>query len=144
MAEIPVDFGGPAATTDVAPVPPEYILRTLSLYDRETLGSVISLGIEILDQRDGDPDVEANGDELDGSLTEDDFCSHNLPLHLQGPGCPFTDPGEDEERDDPFCDPVAYRRHRDRIRGTRCRLVYSPARGAAVWRLNDNGGQANV
>jgi hypothetical protein len=48
--------------------------------------------IDHLDEMDGDPDLEANGDELDGSLGEDDFCDHNADW-LGHPGCPLSDPG---------------------------------------------------
>jgi hypothetical protein len=38
----------------------------------------------------GDPDVEPNGDELDGDGGEDDFMEHPGDL----PGCPIADPAE--------------------------------------------------
>ena len=50
---------------------------------------------------DGDPDVELNGDELDGTRGEDDFCDHNANW-LGQPGCPVSDP--DCAVDDMACD----------------------------------------
>ncbi len=59
---------------------------------------------------DGDPDLEPNGDELDGTSGEDDFIDHNASW--QGhPGCPVSDPPEDDTEDrcmagDDGCSPV--------------------------------------
>lgn len=67
------------------------------------LSSIPSLprrAIDRLDELDGDVDVEANGDELDGSLGEDDF--HAQPWTVwTGPGCPVSDPGEHDDHDEP-------------------------------------------
>ncbi|WP_230280719.1 hypothetical protein [Croceicoccus sp. Ery15] len=49
-----------------------------------------------LDRVDGDPDIEPNGDEQDGNLSEDDFCIHRPGMWGGGPGCPIADPGGDE------------------------------------------------
>jgi hypothetical protein len=43
--------------------------------------------VDMFDATEGDPDLELNGDELDGTGAEDDFCDHIVPGHLQGPGC---------------------------------------------------------
>lgn len=48
---------------------------------------------------DGDSDLELNGDEADGSLGEDDFHMHNDCMRY--PGCPCSDPTEDDDSD--FC-----------------------------------------
>lgn len=45
--------------------------------------------IAFLDDLCGDTDLEANGDELDGNASEDDFMYHGG----WGPGCPIADPG---------------------------------------------------
>ncbi len=55
--------------------------------------------VETLDVVAGDPDLEPDGDELDGNGSEDDFMDH--PTHL-GPGCPIADP--DAAVDDSACD----------------------------------------
>lgn len=50
-----------------------------------------------MDADDGNPDVELNGDELDGNGGEDDFVSWGVGISgYGGPGCPISDPGEDE------------------------------------------------
>ncbi len=48
--------------------------------------------IERLDEIDGDPDFQdTEGDELDGSGAEDDFCDQ--PNWKAEAGCPLSDPG---------------------------------------------------
>jgi hypothetical protein len=58
---------------------------------RHRLEALAEAVISVLDAMDGDPDVEPNGDEQDGSLGEDDF---HAPLFARdmGPGCPLSDP----------------------------------------------------
>jgi hypothetical protein len=113
------------------------------------IADTIELLVDMLDLIDGDPDVEPNGDENDGTGGEDEFCNHNVPTTLQGPGCPISDfdvaidDGPcDDENDDREHEEVAHPRygvdqrkqlpwqpsndirarqpHRDRIRATRC------------------------
>lgn len=107
-----------------APLPPmPAIARILALYQRDQLAGFIEVAIGLLDLADGDPDIEPNGDELDGTGGEDDFMDH---AHA-GPGCPVSDPDacaagddnlddwalgrfdpirEDDEDDDPAGDPL--------------------------------------
>ena len=73
--------------------PMPHIARILSRCDRDEIETFIGAAIDLLDKFDGDPDFEANGDELDGLGAEDDFCSHNT----DGPGCPIADAGEDDD-----------------------------------------------
>ena len=91
---------------------------------REAVERTIQAAIEALDLMDGDADIEANGDELDGSLGEDDF-------HRQSPdpgaGCPVSDPDLEHDGREPldyeegaFADTQAYRFHVQRLRLTRC------------------------
>jgi hypothetical protein len=57
------------------------------------IGEQIEALIATLDQIDTDPDVELNGDELDGSgAAEDEFWPHWLD-HGYQIGCPIADPG---------------------------------------------------
>jgi hypothetical protein len=62
----------------------------------EDLGTIAEAAIAELDRRAGDPDIEANGDELDGCMSEEGF-------HDQGggwvgaAGCPVSDPGGSAE-----------------------------------------------
>lgn len=110
--------GGASARFQPAALPPSvecllaaHALRTLANapitevavlladLDRPQLAAAIDAMIAILDTTDGDPDVEENGDELDGTLAEDDFCEHSI-ASASAPGCPISDPGEyygDEE-----------------------------------------------
>ena len=73
------------------PAPPAAITRVLSRFDREQLSGFITVALDLLDLAEGDSDIEANGDELDGTAGEDDFYPHS---NWQGsPGCPVADPG---------------------------------------------------
>ena len=74
--------------------------------------------IAFLDEIGGDPDLEANGDELDGNASEDDFMYHAIAD--TGAGCPIADPGgarNDDDEDDAPHIRAPYRTH---IRRTRC------------------------
>ena len=63
---------------------------------RIAIERTIQAAIEALDLIDGNPDLELNGDELDGTAGEDDFYPHS---DWQGsPGCPVADRGGCEER----------------------------------------------
>lgn len=70
--------------------------RILAQFDRLKLEAAIEVMIGLLDVTDGDPeDHQANGDELDGTGGEDDFIDRSS--HVDGAGCPISDPGEDED-----------------------------------------------
>jgi len=108
-----------------------------------------------------DDPIEANGDELDGIGSEEDFMRHEE----NGPGCPISDADEptlgareelsgdwktgdvmrsDGEIED---DDIAARRpHRDRIRATRCTMYRSPWIGAegAVFKLRGANDQVSA
>jgi phage terminase Nu1 subunit (DNA packaging protein) len=73
-------------------LPLDLLLSSIPSLPRRALDRLAQRAIDRLDELDGDPDVEANGDELDGSLGEDDFHSHNV-TPWAGPGCPIADPG---------------------------------------------------
>ena len=82
----------------------------LARYDRAALEDIVSAAIEVMDLMDGDTDLEPNGDELDGSMAEDDFGPQNANW-LGYPGCPISDPGEDDTEDrcvagDDGCAPI--------------------------------------
>jgi hypothetical protein len=78
MATMPVDW---AATPEaVAHLP------------RNAVHAMIDRLIGWLDEQDGDPDLEANGDELDGTAAEDEPGAELSAWHRSGPGCPITDP----------------------------------------------------
>lgn len=66
------------------------VAHILAQYDRQKLSGFIEVAIGLLDAMDPDPDIEANGDELDGASAEDDFWPHS---NWKGePGCPVSDP----------------------------------------------------
>lgn len=54
--------------------------------------------IDRMDDLDGDPDLGPDGDELDGSMAEDDFHPPNANW-MGHAGCPVSDPGEDDIED---------------------------------------------
>lgn len=61
----------------------------------EDLSAIATIAIDELDKRDPDTDVEANGDELDGSASEEDF-GHQGENWKGEPGCPLSDPGGEQ------------------------------------------------
>jgi hypothetical protein len=62
---------------------------------RAAIAERIEWLISLLDAADADPDVELNGDELDGSgVAEDEFVEH-WNCNLLPAGCPISDPGGD-------------------------------------------------
>ena len=68
----------------------EAALSVIPSLPRAVLERLVQRAIERLDDMDGDPDTEPNGDEQDGSLhAEDEF----MLLYSDGPGCPISDPG---------------------------------------------------
>lgn len=86
------------------------------------------------DAEDDDP-REANGDEQDGSRSEDDFMSH---ASVDAPGCPVSDPAEktlpeghtqgvnafvDGDHEEGPAALAIRRPHRDRIRRDRCSVT---------------------
>lgn len=62
---------------------------------RRSVEQLIQKAIDALDELDGDPDLGPDGDELDGTGAEDDFCSQGDGSFA--PGCPLSDPGEDDD-----------------------------------------------
>lgn len=55
--------------------------------------------IAFLDDLGGDVDIEADGDELDGTGGEDDFVDFRRSGISEHPGCPIGDPGEPDDED---------------------------------------------
>lgn len=80
------------ARTEAAPL--DVVLSVIPSLPRALLARLVERAIECLDELDGDPDVELNGDEADHSGGEDD-CDplHADDIHM-GAGCPIADPGE--------------------------------------------------
>lgn len=63
--------------------------RLIALFERDEIERAVDSLINWLDDHDGDIELEANGDELDGNACEDDFMYHEP----DGPGCPVADGG---------------------------------------------------
>lgn len=76
-------------------VPPAPVLQIMTRYSRAEIEGFISVAIGLLDLKDGDPDVEANGDEEDSTQAEDEAGGHTR--YGGGPGCSISDP--DHEHD---------------------------------------------
>lgn len=79
-------------------LPLDLLLSTLPSLPRAALNRLVERAIDRMDELDGDTDIEANGDELDGQDTEDEF----LDRGGWSPGCPIADPdmGVDDEGED--------------------------------------------
>ena len=76
---------------------PGRMVRRAALFDRREVAAVIDGLIFLLDMRDGDPDLEPNGDELDASgAQEEDWGRGNF-----GAGDGYAGNPEDAERDGP-------------------------------------------
>lgn len=76
----------------------ESAIRRMS---RDALADLCEQLIDRLDTMEPDPDLEPNGDELDGTGAEDDYqTGHEVGGPL--PGCPISDPSEDGDSD--YCE----------------------------------------
>ena len=69
-------------------------VRMIDAFERDDVERAVDMLIDRLDAAAGDPDLEPNGDELDGNGCEDDFGRHK-PDGLAG--CPIADPGATHE-----------------------------------------------
>ena len=75
------------------PVAISTLLASLPSLPRPILSRLTLRMIERLDELDGDPDVEANGDEEDGIPSEDEFMDHGGYLGIwSSAGSPISDP----------------------------------------------------
>lgn len=88
--------GEPANVGRTAPRVPAHSSSFAAIFARLTCDDLLTIAdaaIDELDRRDPDVDVEANGDELDGTAGEDDFYPHS---NWKGEaGCPVSDPDSD-------------------------------------------------
>lgn len=74
-------------------------LAVIPTLPRPLLDRLTARMIERLDELAGDTDVEPNGDELDGTLGEDEFKRPGCNTGIWGgPGCPISEPdvGQDD------------------------------------------------
>lgn len=83
------------------PLPIALIGQAVPKLTRHELEALTERLLVALDQLEGDPDLEPNGDELDGDAAEDDFMDHSYRFRTE-PGCPIADP--DCAVDDQPCD----------------------------------------
>jgi hypothetical protein len=84
-------------------LPPAALAAILLSYPRDHLAAITEALIAVQDVQDGDPDIEAAGDEEDGSLAEDEVCARFGAI-TDGPGCMASDP--DLAVDDGGCDDI--------------------------------------
>jgi hypothetical protein len=84
MQHIVIDPRGALPTAAQAFVVPD---------SREAIELAVEALIARLDEADGDPDLEPNGDECDGTNAEDEFLGGHAGGWWDGPGCPISDPG---------------------------------------------------
>merc|ERR1739841_397843 len=76
----------------------EGMLAVIPSMPRPALARLVQQAIDRMDDLDGDPDLGPDGDELDGSMGEDDFHPQNANW-LGYAGCPVADPEEDDTVD---------------------------------------------
>lgn len=82
----------------IAGVSLEGMLAVIPSMPRPALARLVQQAIDRMDDLDGDPDLGPNGDELDGSMGEDDFHPQNADWRGYA-GCPVADPAEDDTVD---------------------------------------------
>lgn len=88
MSALHIHFGKPAA------LPLDLLLSMIPSLPRPALDRLVERAIAHLDERDGNSDLELNGDELDGTGGEDDFINYGGFAGIwSGAGCPVGDPG---------------------------------------------------
>jgi hypothetical protein len=69
---------------------------------RPLLNRLVANLIEHLDGQDGDHDLEADGDEQDGTFAEDEPAAFAIVPHWAGAGCTLSDGDEDEGDAEPW------------------------------------------
>lgn len=93
MASHAPHFGSASA------LPLSAVLGAIPSYPRPVIERLVARLIERLDEQDGDDCLELGGDEADGTNAEDEEGNNHLAYGgggSSGAGCPFSDPGEDE------------------------------------------------
>ena len=86
MRDLYVSTGGARA------LPIDLLLGAILSLPRKTLDRLVERAIAQLDELDGDPDLELNGDEHDGSNAEDEVLHFYHYAGKQGPGFLISDP----------------------------------------------------
>ena len=73
MASMPLERPATIVTLPGTIPPMPAVARILGRYDRSQVEAVIAVAIDLLDVFDGEPDLELNGDEVDGDFAEDEL-----------------------------------------------------------------------
>lgn len=91
MASHAPNFGSASA------LPLSAVLGAIPSYPRSVIEHLVARLIDRLDEEDGDLDLELGGDEADGTNAEDEHLAGcGFMGRWAGPGCPISDPGEDD------------------------------------------------
>lgn len=69
---------------------------------RQAIELAVDAFISRLDDMDGDPDLELNGDELDGTGAEDELAPGLHAGPFSGAGCPISDPDDARDEGEPI------------------------------------------
>lgn len=70
------------------------VARQIGQLPRRLLELLVQHAIDRLDEEDSDPDIEANGDETDGTFAEDEWLvPPTIFGFYHGAGCSISDPG---------------------------------------------------
>jgi hypothetical protein len=85
------------STGGASALPFALISDAIPKLSRDALEGLVEDLIDRLDLADGDPEIEPNGDELDGSGTAEDDYHPGCDRHR--PGCPISDPPEEDDED---------------------------------------------
>jgi len=94
-----MSMGAHSKTGRAEALPVALLEQAISQLSRSELAGLTERLIDRLDELDPDPDLEPNGDELDGTGAEDEALLE--PCRDQRPGCPISDIPEDDDED--FC-----------------------------------------
>ena len=81
------------------PAPDPRVAMMLQRIPRPAIEHAVSVLIDHLDECDGDPDLESDGDELDGTCAEDEAGAELYARPWSGPGCEISDPDKGDEED---------------------------------------------
>ena len=68
-------------------------MRMVDAFERDEVESAVDRLIALLDERDGDPDLEDGGD-ADTNNAEDELLTGGVEANVSGAGCSLSDPGD--------------------------------------------------
>jgi len=103
IAHLPPGTAGVIRSDHFPPAAAARVAATLlSRHSATEIAEAVDVLVDVLDLLGGDPDIEPNGDELDGTNAEDEIGNNHLSHTDPGAGCPISDP--DSAVDDRPCD----------------------------------------